>query len=173
MAYTAWSVSQSEVPDTAKWNLLGGNDAHFYSFLGDNLEWQSWTPSYLGLTIGNGIVTAAYTKVGRTIYGRLKLERGTTTSFTGGALFSVPEAMHSDYLAHVHHVGVAYIEDYVVTGHSGVVSTEASNPHYLYVRGGESTLTAFVQNTSLSNSVPFAWAAGDYFDCHFVYESAA
>lgn len=31
MAYTAWSVIAGEVPTTAKWNLLGANDAEFNS----------------------------------------------------------------------------------------------------------------------------------------------
>lgn len=36
MAYTAFSVVFGEQPSAAKWNTLGSNDAHFYSFLGDS-----------------------------------------------------------------------------------------------------------------------------------------
>ena len=63
MGYTAFSVSQGEVPNAAKWNYLGANDAWFYSFLGDNVEWQGWTPTWTGITKGNATVTAFYARI--------------------------------------------------------------------------------------------------------------
>lgn len=37
MTYSAWSVVFGEQPSAAKWNILGSNDAHFHSFIGDDI----------------------------------------------------------------------------------------------------------------------------------------
>lgn len=35
MAYSSWSVVFGEQPSAAKWNILGTNDAHFYTYAGE------------------------------------------------------------------------------------------------------------------------------------------
>ena len=172
MAYTAWSVSQSEIPDTAKWNLLGGNDAHFYSFLGDDLEWQSYTPT-INFTIGNGTVAAAYTRVGNTIFCRIRFDRGSTTVIPSGLQFSVPVAMTPAVYAHSYFIGIAYLEDYLITAFFGHVQTMTGVPNTVEIRIGEAASTNYVQTVSASAAVPFTWAASDYFDCYFSYECVA
>jgi hypothetical protein len=50
----------------------------------------AWTPTWTGVTVGNGTVTAQYAEVGSLVYGILKLEWGSTTSQAGDAIFSLP-----------------------------------------------------------------------------------
>jgi hypothetical protein len=50
----------------------------------------AWTPTWTGVTVGNGTVTAQYAEVGSLVYGILKLEWGSTTSQSGDAIFSLP-----------------------------------------------------------------------------------
>lgn len=80
MAYTAWSVSFGEQPSAAKWNQLGSNDAHFYSFLGDNLAWTSFTPTTTGWA-STTFNIGRYTKVGRTVIVQLDIS-GTSNATT-------------------------------------------------------------------------------------------
>lgn len=35
MAYSSWSVIFGEQPSASKWNILGTNDAHFYTYAGE------------------------------------------------------------------------------------------------------------------------------------------
>ncbi len=51
---------------------------------------SAWTPTWTGVTVGNGTVTAQYAEVGNLVYGILKLEWGSTTSQAGDAIFSLP-----------------------------------------------------------------------------------
>jgi hypothetical protein len=50
----------------------------------------AWTPTWTGVTVGNGTVTAQYAEVGSLVFGYIKLEWGSTTSQAGDAVFSLP-----------------------------------------------------------------------------------
>lgn len=90
MAYTSWSVVFGEQPSAAKWNILGTNDAHFYSFLGDNTAWQTWTPTWANFTVGNGVNSSAYSQIGKTVNFRLVFVLGTTSSMGTAPTFTLP-----------------------------------------------------------------------------------
>lgn len=90
MVYASWSVVFGEQPSATKWNILGTNDAHFYSFLGDSLAWTSYSPTLTNITIGNGSTTAKYIRIGNTIHYYGKITAGSTTSFTTDARISLP-----------------------------------------------------------------------------------
>lgn len=90
MAYASWSVVFGEQPTASKWNILGTNDAHFYSFLGDNLTWTSWTPTWVNLTVGNGTNSFKYTRVGNTILFKGLFTLGGTSSIGTGPTFTLP-----------------------------------------------------------------------------------
>lgn len=180
MAYTAWSVSQNEVPNATKWNYLGGNDALFYSFLGDDLEWQSWTPTLQGMVIGNGTITAAYTVQGNTVHGRFRVDYGTTSSFPNGVpmYFTLPVAWHNDYNLYVYSLGEGYLEDNAITGHPIFAWSDPATPNKVLLRILETVSfnqvanTNMVNNTTPGSGVPITWGATDYLDVHFSYEKA-
>jgi hypothetical protein len=44
--------------------------------------WTSFTPSWVNLTPGNGVVSAAYSQFNKILFVRVKLTWGTTTSCT-------------------------------------------------------------------------------------------
>lgn len=84
MAYSSWSVTFGEQPSAAKWNILGTNDAHFYSFLGDNLAWQSFSPNATGFSSKTDD-SGSYTQVGKTVIFRVSItgtSNATTLTFT-------------------------------------------------------------------------------------------
>jgi hypothetical protein len=52
--------------------------------------WQTWSPSYTRITVGNGTVVARYQQIGKTINFFFKLTWGTTTSVSNYPVFSLP-----------------------------------------------------------------------------------
>jgi hypothetical protein len=56
----------------------------------DQFPWQAWTPSYSGITVGNGSVVARYQQIGKTVTVFFKLTFGTTTSVSNYGTFSQP-----------------------------------------------------------------------------------
>lgn len=169
MSYTAWSVTQDEIPDATKWNYLGSNDAHFYSFLGDNIEWQSWTPTWTGITKGGATVQAYYIQLGKTVFCRVRFVVGSGTVMTGNPVFTLPVTAHGGYDPIQHVVGSSYYEDYLTGAYSGSVRIITSTTAGFYP---PDATTAYLTNGSTTTTVPFTWASGDYLATQFFYEAA-
>jgi len=51
----------------------------------DDYEEGTWTPSLSNFTLGNGILTGQYTKIGNIVHITFRLDAGSTTTFTGSA----------------------------------------------------------------------------------------
>jgi hypothetical protein len=121
MAYTAWSVVYGEQPTAAKWNQLGTNDAGFKDgtnfdnniiltrHLGNaanlqipqanlaGLAWQTFSPTWTNLSVGNGTVIARYAQIGKTTFFTIALLFGSTTSISGSVSASLPVNAASIY----------------------------------------------------------------------------
>jgi hypothetical protein len=163
MAYASWSVVYGEQPSAAKWNILGTNDAHFYSFLGDNLPWQTWTPTFANFTKGSATVTAKYTQVGKTVHFRLEV---TLSSSTMGSIptFTLPITA-SSYLTGTP-IGQVEITDTGTTTYTGVcnlVTTTTAKMVYLDSNTAKQNITS---------TQPMTWANTDVFAITGTYEAA-
>lgn len=169
MAYTAFSVAQDEVPDATKWNTLGANDAHFYTFLAMDLAWTSWTPTWTGITKGGATVTAYYTKIGNIVFGRIHFVYGSGTVMTGTPIFTFPVTAHADFTSVQHVIGCCYLEDLGTSGHSGHVRNANTTTGQVIIQRVDGT---YVENVGISTTGPFSWASGDYFSLSFMYEAA-
>lgn len=169
MSYTAWSVSQDEIPDTTKWNYLGGNDAHFYSFLGDNLAWQSWTPTWSGITVGNSTTVAYYTQVGKTVFCRIRFVRGSTGVMTSTPIFTLPVTAKTIYQTYSVVLGTCYFEDLATLGYTGTTRSVSTTTAQFIPQGCAGT---YITNTAVTTTVPFTWGTSDYITSNFFYEAA-
>ena len=169
MAYTSFSVAQSEVPNAAKWNTLGSNDAWFYGFLGDNVEWQSWTPTWTSITKGNATVTAYYTRVGNTVFGRVNFVVGSSTVMTGAPIFTFPVTAHADFTSVQHVIGAGLLVDVGASIYSCTIRNQNTTSASIILMGAVAT---YVDNQGISSTVPFTWVTGDYFGLTFMYEAA-
>ena len=130
--------------------------------------WTTWTPSYDGITVGNGTVVSRYTKVGKTITAYFKLTLGSTSAI-GGGVFSLPVEMAAHYAASVDYVGTGVGYD-----------NSASEGYPFAIRVSSSTQLRFVaqdtsgsslQTTGTSSSAPFTWAVNDTLMGVVTYES--
>jgi len=133
--------------------------------------WQSWTPTWTNVTIGNATVTAMYNKIGKTIHARMIVVWGTTTSASGTITFSLPETS----------VAYAGTAGTILIGQGAGYDVSASTVYQIAPVWNSTTTAKFnVFNASstyavlnnMTNTVPTTWANTDEWHCEFFYEAA-
>ena len=55
--------------------------------------WTSFTPSWTNLTVGNGVVSAAYSKFNKILFVRVYFDFGSTSSLTGVLQMTLPASL--------------------------------------------------------------------------------
>jgi hypothetical protein len=79
MATELGSFTAGQILTAADMNIIG--------------TWTSFTPSWVNLTPGNGVVSAAYCEINRVLFVRVKLTWGTTTSCTDPVRMTLPASL--------------------------------------------------------------------------------
>src|SRR3990167_6616892 len=119
MAYTAVTWTVGDIITEAKLDNMTDNDAFFYSFLGDNLAWQSWTPTLVNLS-GGTLNFAKYTRVGNTVFCRFRYTLG-GAGVAGSVTISVPVTAAAEYGTGSNVVGTVNLNDTGTAGYYGMV----------------------------------------------------
>lgn len=134
--------------------------------------WSTWTPSWNNLTVGSGVVTAKYIKVGRVVTGYIKFAYGSGSSVGSNPTFTAPITAASQYGSGDHNfIGSGYAEDLATAGSNIGLSFKASTTLIsVMTLTSNGTYGAWV---GIASGVPITWATGDFFNCTFVYESAS
>lgn len=132
--------------------------------------WSAWTPTWTNLTLGNGVATARYTRIGMTVNFRLSLTVGSTTSMTASQVMaSLPIAAHAQYQNFEH---IAYGTAFDVSANQPYnirATFSNSTTIKLYALNAAST---FVPDSNVNNTQPFTWATGDILQVVGTYEAA-
>ena len=133
--------------------------------------WQSWTPSWTNLTVGDGTVVAKYIQIGKTVFFDAAITFGSTTSVTGsGVRLSLPLTSVNYTTAFSRNLGDANFWDTsgssIAAGFCSWVSTTLVEA---VIFNASST---YVVNTAVSSTAPFTWATGDVLSIHGFYEVA-
>jgi hypothetical protein len=175
------------INDTGDWTISGGTGNVGEALLSNGVgvspswgaipapsyTWQTWTPTFTGLTTGNGTLNARYLQIGplTTVYVSFVL--GSTSSITGGVVITnLPvNANFSNINAGIGTALSGYLtmrDDspaqtvYGFCSYSGVSSVEL-RPFYL---SGNYQIVSQINATS-----PFTWAQSDEFWLSFSYHS--
>lgn len=136
------------------------------------LKWAggftTWTPTYTGLSVGNGTVTARYNQIGKMVHAEFIFVLGSTSSISGsinvslpvtakvgGSLSAGPTAVFLD-------TGVAFYGAIPVISGSGTLAE-------LFAVYAGSTYATYAITTS---SVPFTWGTNDSISFNITYEAA-
>lgn len=131
--------------------------------------WQSWTPTWTNLTVGNGTLSCAYTRIGNTIIARVSLVFGSTTSISGSAVaFTFPVTPSSSYGAN-HFMGTVRLQDANGADAPGSLALTASGE--VLVTRGDATGSSLL-DADLSSTTPFTWTTSDAIKGTFIYEAA-
>jgi hypothetical protein len=120
----------------------------------------SYTPTFSGLTIGNGSVIARYSRVGGIVVDEITITFGTTTTVTGSiSINNLPVGSFSSfYAAGNMPCGKAFFRD--ASGGSAEGTVRISSLRGLLLQASVASST-YVTSSSLSSSVPFSWSVND------------
>jgi hypothetical protein len=132
----------------------------------------TWTPTWTGLTIGNGTLSANYFRIGKLIVAKIHLKFGTTTTVSGNVQFTLPvTGATSMSTLEWNRIGIASLTDEGTAVFDGSVHTNSSaTTASIYVSNAAGT------NVTLSNglggTVPHTWASTDKISLIILYEAA-
>lgn len=137
---------------------------------GTGWSWQTWTPTWTNLTVGNGTVVANYIQTGKTVVARLQITCGSTTSITGSVAFSLPvTSVSSMATSGAFQIGTAYYVDAGVTNYMGATLLTSTTVASLVVNVASGS---YVQAVNTTATVPFTFGNLDVMMTEIVYEAA-
>lgn len=145
--------------------------AELTSGTGSSWTWQTWSPTWVNLTVGNGTLTSVYIQTGKSVACFVKLVFGSTTSVTGAdPTFTLPITAINNYIP-FHPIGNG--------GASTSTTGGGSKPLTVCIRstttGGFNAIdasTSYGDLAAVSSTVPFTWATGYVFTLNFFYQAA-
>lgn len=133
--------------------------------------WITWTPTLTNLTLGNGTVTARYTRVGRTIEFFFKFVCGSTSAVGTNPSFSPPVTTSDLYTtSNVDPIGLASLFDSGTAVYSGPCLW--TNTTRFIIQYWNATGTPLLIS-SITATVPFTWTTGDVLVATGRYEAAS
>lgn len=129
--------------------------------------WTTWSHSFAGFTNGSETVTAAYTKIGKTVHLKLKAVLGATPSAVTNFTFNLPLT-----------AAAAYTQFSAINGSAAF--KDANGGHYLANCYHDSTTQMIIRRLDPANlatatpstTVPFTWVSGDSVHVSLTYEAA-
>ena len=129
--------------------------------------WTAWSPTWSGVTVGNGTVVARYSQTGKTVSCYVSFQLGNTSSISGAIGFSLPvtaRAVTSTPLT-----GNSYIEDNSTAAYTGFFRQDSTSLCGLYAANVAGT---YLNLNAATATVPFSWGNTDFFTGFFRYEAA-
>jgi hypothetical protein len=136
-----------------------------------NQGWQSWTPTYTGLMLGNGTVVARYVEVGQLGRAYISITLGSTSSMSATAFtISNPSTMAFAGVGVTTPIGQAEFRDTGANSYSGVIGYATATtvqPRHYSVSG-----SLISEANSVINNSPFTWTTGDIFWGIWTYHKA-
>jgi len=149
-------------------NITDGNVTPAKLVAGSGTGWalQSYTPTFAGLTVGNGTLVAAYNQTGKWINVRLSLVLGSTSSVSGSVILTLPVTSISGYrtdsiLGNSVYNGGTYGPGFVVWASTTTAKLQIIAANSTYVGGFD-----------ISSSTPFTWGTGSVLTAQFAFEAA-
>lgn len=132
---------------------------------GTTWVWQSWTPTYTNITVGNGTVSAKYIQIGKTVFFHFQLVCGTTTSLASNTRITPPVTPIARYATSRSPIGGVMADDVGTALYSGV--------SYFSTTVAEMAIGWYSATASVITGVfPFTEASGDTLDVYGTYEAA-
>ena len=141
------------------------NNAGLITGSGTSLgAWTAFTPTFTGITIGNGSISAAYSVIGKTCFARYDLTFGSTTTVGGSSNgFTLPLTMKSGQYATVIPF---YFDASLAASYHGFGQTTSN---YIYF---DATNNANGKAENITTTTPFTWSTSDRIIVSVVYEAA-
>lgn len=160
LAFTGAAVGQRAV-DRASGNEYRWSGTAWQ--LWSTPSWVAYTPSWSGLTVGNGTVLAHYKMTDGLVFVRILATLGSTSAVTGPVIVTLPfTAASTDTVLYGGHFAGTSTVPLVL---HGLTSATQARLRYLSVSG------ALVVGSDTSAGAPFTWAAGNQILANLAYRS--
>jgi hypothetical protein len=132
--------------------------------------WVAYTPTATNITLGNGSITAIYSRVGKTVNVRIRFTLGSTSAMGSFPNFTLPFTASSEFLNSTSTVGNSYYLD--TSASIQVFGRARTNPGsecdpVIDTVSGTQIRIGYVTSTN-----PFTWATGDIMALQLTYEAA-
>ena len=131
--------------------------------------WQSWTPTWTNVTVGNGTVVAAYGQIGKTVHFRLRFTLGSTSSISGTVVFSLPVTAVAELSSgQGYEIGICKFLDTGVAEYHAftlIISTTTAGMYALNSSG------TYASASTVNATVPFAFGNTDVMLITGTYEA--
>ena len=153
-----------------------GNTTQWVEFGNANIggsfgTYTAYTPTWTGLTLGNGTQVSAYCQVNNFVHYYGVLTFGTTTSITNsGAGLSLPIASTSVFTNTTIPLGLLNYRD--VSGGFIVSGTATPQSSTVVNLRAENATSTYTQPQFLTSLIPFTWADTDLLQWSFIYQAA-
>lgn len=136
-------------------------------------KYTAYTPTWVGLTVGNGTVTTAYARVNDFVHYFGQVVFGSTTTITGAVSVSLPINLDANIATMTRALlGIVMMRDSSSGAPfvgNGTVSTGSATTALIEVSNATGT---YLANNSLSSTVPMTWAVGDRLIWNLYYKAA-
>ena len=164
--YEGQMIYETDTDKVLVWN----GSAWLYSATPQTLEigaWQSYTPTFVNITVGNGTVVARYSQINKVVTVQMKFTLGSTSTIAvaGAITMSLPVTSATAQYASSSLIGIGSALDTGITNYQ------------LWTLWVSSTTVGFGYMTSnryqeIYSVGPFTWATNDVLACSFTYEAA-
>ena len=143
--------------------------ANLFAGTGTSWTWQDWTPTYSGMTVGNGTVLARYCQIGKTVVGTWQWTLGTTSNIAAGIVISLPVTPKTT-VSTFQPIGSCQMVLPSIVSWGGVRISGASNMIFEALASSG----AYVSTAQVGLGVPGAWSAtsSNSIGSYFMYEAA-
>ena len=127
--------------------------------------WTAWTPTFLGASLGNGTISAFYSKLGKVVTIRIRFLLGSTSTVTSQPRFSLP----FNAIAAIPIASPALLINSGSGNQIGIAGTSATTHATVSALNAAGT---YLGIATITNTVPFTWAVNDVMEFTFTYEAA-
>lgn len=133
-------------------------------------RWQSYSPSWTNVTVGNGTAVTRYALVGKTVFYKVDLICGSTTSISGTVSLTLPITATLSATANRGAAGWAkYTDDSASASYNG--DAELTSSTTIGARVFRTDGTYSTRNV-VNGTAPFTWATTDELFLQGFYEAA-
>ena len=130
----------------------------------EQYPWQTWTPTYTNISVGNGTVVARYQQIGKLVNVEYRLTFGSTTTISAPARLTPPVSINLAQYFSFNGVALdAGVQAYVLY----IDPANASLFEFLIPLANGTYLTP----TSVTATVPFTFGTGDALTFRATYEA--
>lgn len=143
----------------------GLTPANLVSGTGSSWAWQSWTPTWTGLTIGNATVNCKYIQIGKTVVGSINVQLGSTSAVTAVTSITLPVTavapLNNDPIG-----TMAFRSSNNAIGLLELSSTSSARFVSYAVSG------SVIIESGFTATIPGTWATGSSISGYFTYQAA-